>query len=519
MLQRIAEFTLEVSKDGKTWTKVENKTDKGSKATEKTTMYGDKIYARLTDGDNTGKEFVYTENRIDKVKPTDTAPTGTATTDTITATLKQTDSGDDNTSATSSGIDASKTKYRLVEDATGTTAVSGRDWQTSNKFTGLKQNETYYIQTKVTDKAGNTTISKVTTIKTTEVPSGTTSGVITLTSDHNTWTNTDVKVTASSSKTGFTIQVSTDGKTFKDGNKVTLTANGTVYARLRDASNNYGGTASKTISIIDKTAPTLDLSKETYQEGFNNWTSADAQVKDNILTLDSSNKSFVSNYYKTGNEKWWITFDAYTETASTKHDGNYGSAGKGDGGLYWRSSYYDSQYTSTKSQNSYSANGWAPQLPLNTWSNNFNWNGWNGYGNSVEYVTIYTETGNQYSNPPVQIRNFRMHGQLYSTFYLINQKNADADSKVKVVKYAQGNQTVSYFKTAGTTVTSGQINVKSNGTYTIYVEDNAGNSIVKTIDINKVDTTPATTTAPSVAQTTYSITVTNKQADAESGLG
>lgn len=251
------EFTLEVSKDGKTWTKVENKTDKGSKATEKTTMYGDKIYARLTDGDNTGKEFVYTENRIDKVKPTDTAPTGTATTDTITATLKQTDSGDDNTSATSSGIDTSKTKYRLVEDATGTTAVSGRDWQTSNKFTGLKQNETYYIQTQVTDKAGNTTISKVTTIKTTAVPNGTVEGVITLTPDHTTWTNTDVIVTASSSKTGFTIQVSTDGKTFKDGNKVTLTANGTVYARLRDASNNYGGTASKTISIIDKTAPTF----------------------------------------------------------------------------------------------------------------------------------------------------------------------------------------------------------------------------------------------------------------------
>ena len=253
------EFTLEVSKDGKTWTKVENKTDKGSKATEKTTMYGDKIYARLTDGDNTGKEFVYTENRIDKVKPTDTAPTGTATTDTITATLKQTDSGDDNTSATSSGIDTSKTKYRLVEDATGTTAVSGRDWQTSNKFTGLKQNETYYIQTQVTDKAGNTTESKVSEdgITTGTVPSGTTTGIITLTADHTTWTNEDVKVTASTTQTGFTIQMSTDGKTYTDGTSVTLRTNGTVYARLRDASNNYGGTASKTISIIDKTAPTF----------------------------------------------------------------------------------------------------------------------------------------------------------------------------------------------------------------------------------------------------------------------
>lgn len=35
-----------------------------------------------------------------------------------------------------------------------------------------------------------------------------------------------------------------------------MTENGTVVARLRDASRNYGGIASKNITIIDKNGPT-----------------------------------------------------------------------------------------------------------------------------------------------------------------------------------------------------------------------------------------------------------------------
>ena len=53
------------------------------------------------------------------------------------------------------------------------------------------------------------------------------------------------------------MQMSTDGgKTFKDTTSVTMTTKGTVIARLRDASNNYGGIASKTITNIDKDGPT-----------------------------------------------------------------------------------------------------------------------------------------------------------------------------------------------------------------------------------------------------------------------
>ena len=157
-------------------------------------------------------------------------------------------------------------------------------------------------------------------------------------------------------------------------------------------------------------------------------------------------------------------------------------------------------------------------MPINTWRNDFTWDGWAGYGGKIEYVKISTQTGNEYSQPTVKYRNIKMHGQLYSNFYLINQTNSDDSSKVKVIKYALGNQTVDYFKTAGTVTTDGQIRVTANGTYTVYVQDNAGNDTIKTITIDKIDTTAPTTVAPILSTTTNKITVTSKQADGESGV-
>ena len=296
-----------------------------------------------TDETNINSAGTLTIDNIDKTAPTDTAPTATNTTNSITVTCKQADNAGTNEKA--SGI--AKTEY---------SKDGGKTWQASNVFSGLTQNTTYYVQTKVTDNAGNTTTSAVATAKTTIVPSGTTSGVITLTPDHNTWTNTDVKVTATTNQTGYTIQMSTDGKTFTDGTSKTLTSNGTVYARLRDSSNNYGASASISISIIDKVAPTLNISKETYQEGFNNWTLPDGgSIENNILTLTKAGYA-ESYYYKTGNERWWITFDGYTDKESTNHDVVVGSAGKGNGGLILCSGYFDNAFKSTVSQNSYSGN-------------------------------------------------------------------------------------------------------------------------------------------------------------------
>ena len=244
------------------------------------TNQGDTIYACLTDGYGT---YVATATEkienIDKTAPTDAKPIAKTTTNSITATNNQEDKPG-TTETKASGI--AKTEY---------SKDGGKTWQASNVFSGLTQNTTYYVQTKVTDNAGNTTTSEVATAKTTIVPSGTTSGVITLTPDHTTWTNTDVKVTATTNQTGYTIQMSTDGKTFTDGTSKTLTSNGTVYARLRDSSNNYGACATISISIIDKVAPTKPTYKAFYDDGKTTYTSGtwtNQHVKTDISSIDAN---------------------------------------------------------------------------------------------------------------------------------------------------------------------------------------------------------------------------------------
>lgn len=105
-----------------------------------------------TDGMNTNTPGTLTITNIDKQAPTNTAPEATSVTaDSITLMLKQTDS--------ESGIDESKTKYRLLKDKEGKTEA--RTWQTSPKFSNLTKNTSYYLQSEVTDKAGNTTTSLI----------------------------------------------------------------------------------------------------------------------------------------------------------------------------------------------------------------------------------------------------------------------------------------------------------------------------------------------------------------------
>ena len=94
---------------------------------------------------------------IDKTPPTDTAPDGISTVDTIRAEFKQEDTG--------SGIKTMK--YRLT-NAAGTTGNWVEDTNGTHTFTGLTQNTEYYIQTQATDEAGNVRDSKVTVVKTKE---------------------------------------------------------------------------------------------------------------------------------------------------------------------------------------------------------------------------------------------------------------------------------------------------------------------------------------------------------------
>ena len=191
---------------------------------------------------------------IDKLAPTNTAPTVSTTTNRITITNKQVDQNAANGSG-KSDLNASKTQYRLVTDTNGTTAVTGKDWQSSNVFSGLTQNTTYYVQTKVTDNAGNTTTSAVATAKTTSIPTPTAGANVIFTPSTSSWTNGNVSVNVATTITGYTLQTSTDGKTWGTTNPLTYSANGTAYARLWDG-NNASAVATTNITNIDKLAPT-----------------------------------------------------------------------------------------------------------------------------------------------------------------------------------------------------------------------------------------------------------------------
>ena len=139
-------YTLQTSTDGKTW----------GTTNPLTFSQNGTAYARLWDGTNASSVATLNVTNIDKVVPTNTAPTGSSKDNGITVTLKQTDA-----SATSSygcsEIKASETRYAIKKSSSSTWGA----WQSSNSFTGLEIGTRYDIKTKVTDYAGNSSESNV----------------------------------------------------------------------------------------------------------------------------------------------------------------------------------------------------------------------------------------------------------------------------------------------------------------------------------------------------------------------
>ena len=235
----------------------------------------------------------------------------------------------------------------------------------------------------------------------------------------------------------------------------------------------------------DHIAPTLSLSKETYlTENFNNCNLTNATVTDGIVSLNTTSSSVNCGYYDINYGSWYITYDGFTTASSEKHDPSVGSAGPGSGGINSWARYYDEQYNSMTATNGYAGNGNSPQLPLNTWSNDFKFE----YSNATnfKYLRIEFKTGNDYSQPTTKIRNLKIYGDaIPNNFYLINITSSD-NVGVVLTKYASGNQTTNYFKTNGTEVLNNQIRVTTNGIYTVYVRDEEGNETIQTINITDI---------------------------------
>ena len=220
-----------------------------SSATTITTSGTTKLVVTTTDGTNTAKSGEYII-KVDKNAPTNTAPTTSATTNSVTVTCKQTDS--------LSGINASTTQYAIYKGS------SWSAWQTSNKFTGLTHNTSYKVKTKISDNVGNSGESAETTVSTSKLAAGS------LTLKHTnasgaaytsgSWSTTDIYVTLTRASTGTTTYESISGsaQTVATGTTaaITITTAGTTTLRVKTTDGTNTVYSSNYVIKIDKTKPT-----------------------------------------------------------------------------------------------------------------------------------------------------------------------------------------------------------------------------------------------------------------------
>ncbi len=232
---KVTGYTIQTSQDRENWKNI----------TYQTVKKNGKVYARLSDGYNSGKVYETEITNIDKLAPNTFTPTATSTTKSITVTASTTDAAAANGSG-SSGI----ARYRFSKD-NGSTWT---EYQTSGTYTwnNLPQTTNYTIKVEAKDNAGNVRQGSVS--KGTGTVETATGGYFNPTY----WTNGNVTVTLPT-KSGFTTRYTTDGtKPTKDSTQYTgeftVSSNCTITYLYTDGTN-IGGTGTLNVTNIDKLAP------------------------------------------------------------------------------------------------------------------------------------------------------------------------------------------------------------------------------------------------------------------------
>ena len=175
----------------------------------------------------------------------------------------------------------------------------------------------YYVWVK--DAAGN--IGSSEDVLTAEVPNG---NEITITHTPTSWTNGSVEATASSSNTGYEIQMSEDNRNWTTTEKLTVEENGTIYARFWDGIVE-GRSTSHQITNIDKIKPTITVNPES---------STASKIKEVTITVGDEGGSGLSNsnryeyYLSTSSTSFrggdWITYKSgVRQTIGTGYNGTY----------------------------------------------------------------------------------------------------------------------------------------------------------------------------------------------------
>ena len=468
----------------------------------------------------------------DTIVPTNTAPTATSTTNTITVQNNQTDEG--------SGINKSTIEYAIClgENSDGTKQWS--KWQSSNIFEQLKSNTQYGIKTKVIDNAGNGPVeSEIGIISTQDITNGTLEfykdteqGEIivpeTNSSDKLKYINSNIYIKITQSITGttsYTVKTPEETITTYTENTVISTCAG-QYEITLTTTDGTNSKSEKYYINIDKTPPT---SIPTYTSTTNTVT-----VNANAVDDESGVGELVYTIKKEGVELETNTIGEFSglednntyevviimkdklENVSTITT-TVKTSKLQPGELEFEKSSTSTKFNASNTEDN---NVWINEnvnisiiesIPGTTTTYMVEKVGETGTKytenaiitttDGTYKITLETTDGNNVENvvyyfnidktPPTLTLSKITHKDgvygedLYNEFYIINIQQSD-NSEIDVTKYELGIQTTEYFKTNGTEIAENSINVTENGTYTIYTKDIAGNETVKAIEITNI---------------------------------
>ena len=468
----------------------------------------------------------------DTIIPTNTAPTATSTTNTITVQNNQTDEG--------SGINKSTIEYAIClgENSDGTKQWS--KWQSSNIFEQLKSNTQYGIKTKVIDNAGNGPVeSEIGIISTQDITNGTLEfykdteqGEIivpeTNSSDKLKYINSNIYIKITQSITGttsYTVKTPEETITTYTENTVISTCAG-QYEITLTTTDGTNSKSEKYYINIDKTPPT---SIPTYTSTTNTVT-----VNANAVDDESGVGELVYTIKKEGVELETNTIGEFSglednntyevviimkdklENVSTITT-TVKTSKLQPGELEFEKSSTSTKFNASNTEDN---NVWINEnvnisiiesIPGTTTTYMVEKVGETGTKytenaiitttDGTYKITLETTDGNNVENvvyyfnidktPPTLTLSKITHKDgvygedLYNEFYIINIQQSD-NSEIDVTKYELGIQTTEYFKTNGTEIAENSINVTENGTYTIYTKDIAGNETVKAIEITNI---------------------------------
>ena len=533
------------------------------------------IYARYYDG-NEGFGTVTAEvHNIDKIDPNAFNLSTTKTTNSITVNGSTIDTATAGCATENYGI--AGYQFQLKNSAgnviTNWTATQANG---SYTFSNLTQGETYLVSMRAVDKAGNMTeaTNKDLSVTLNTVVDSSTA----ITSDYNpktpTTENVQVTFTNNSGDSSLTLKYqkgSTTGTWTEYTGPVTMETNGTIYAKLFDNNNQSTNTATVTIQNIDRVAPNafnLTTSKTT-----NSIIVSGSTTDTATAGCAAANYGVVGYQFQLKNSSGGILEDWTT----TQTSGSYTFSNLTQGTTYLVSmravdkagnmteaTNKDTSVTLNTVVDSSTAIGisYNPTTPTTgnvqvTFTNNSGQSGltlkyqkdstsgtWTEYTEPVEmttngtvYARLFDENEQYTKTATATVENIDRVAPVISSATASTSWGATnsvtitatdtgtagcATKNIGIVGYGinQSNTTEpSYTTVAATTSLNTTVNVSANGTYYVWVKDQAGNTNNTAVTVNRIDTTAptiATITSSNVEETTFTLTATG--ADGESGI-